>query len=132
LPKDRFAASNVTRFPLADGEDWVEFKNSLTWGEDMRLTADTSIIETVTEKDEEGEEREEQKARIDWGVYNIHRLAAYLRSWSFVGPDEKTVVPISVESVAGLCDDVGAELLHLLEKHIKEQSLKNSPTSTPA
>jgi hypothetical protein len=114
LPKSRFAALDTTRYTLSDGEDWVEFRNTLTWGERMKLAGDTSIVEA-------GE------ARVNWGVYQARRLLAYLKKWSFVMPD-KQPAPITADWVEGLDAATGEELDDLLTKHlIAQDALKNSP-----
>jgi hypothetical protein len=120
LPKVRLAEPDWTRYTLADGEDWVEFRNCLSWGQRMRLAADTSIIEDGT-------------ARTDWGIYQSLRLLAYLRAWSFVDMDGRSSLPIGVDTIGGLDDATGDELVTLLSKHLEAMApLKNAPTSTPA
>ncbi len=118
MPKNRFAIPDITRYSLADGEDWVEFKNGLTWGERIRLSLSYSDIQNG-------------RGEIDWGRYNPKRLEAYLSAWSFADP-EGNGIPIDGDTLDSLSEETGDELIGLLDKHLAEQdALKNSTPSTP-
>jgi hypothetical protein len=125
LPRNRFAEREVTRYQLADGEDWVEFRNALRWGEQLRLVSDTSVLDTVTATDEDGKETRRIVGRADMGIYQAQRLLAYLYAWSFVRMDDSPA-PLDIESVTGLSAEVGDELDSLLANHLAAQvALKN-------
>ncbi len=132
MPTNPLSMAGTTRRDLANGKDWVKFRDALDFGRDLRLTADTSVIETVTETDEEGAEVRRTRARVDWGIYQLHRLAAYIKEWSFLNADGSSPLPVSVASISRLDPEIGTELVSLLDAHLAEVALKNSPKSTRA
>lgn len=112
----RFADSGArTRYPLADGEDWVEFRSELSY-------AETQAVESGAFTGKLDKESREVDIGIDWAAYGVTRLAGWIADWSFThddGKDKGKPVPTTKTWIGRLSPATAEELGELLDKHVE-------------
>lgn len=112
----RFAdLAAVTRYPLADSDDWVEFRNQLSYGEARQIES-----AALQPKVAAGADSNVVDVAVDWSVYEVVRLAAWCKAWSFTLPNGKQSRP-SRRMVDALTPATVGELSDLLDAHLAAQ-----------
>jgi len=108
----RFAdASAKTRYDLADGEDWVEFRSELSYAESQQVESGAFVGKL-------DQETQEMDVGVDWAAYGVNRLSGWIADWSFTGDDGKKVSTTRTW-IGRLSDATAQELGELLDKHIE-------------
>lgn len=111
MPKNRFAAAEVVRLPLTEG-DWIEVKAELSFQEARRLTG--TMIRSIKGGTEMG---------IEYAAYGQAFLETYLVDWNFKGTDDKPVT-LSSSSIANLDPATADEIEEAIKVY---QAERNAP-----
>ena len=114
-----FVEAGVTRYELSNGH-WVEFKNELTYGEELALEQGVLqrayLQEVIRSGGKMGEEDMPIKFDVDVRAVVILRLFTWITDWSLTGADGKYVA-ISKSAIINLKRVVAEELRLLLDNH---------------
>lgn len=109
MGRNRTVIPGSIRFDVSGG-DWIEIKRQLNTGDQRRLEG-SGLKPPVMVGDK-------VVSPIDWGLFEIERAIIYLTDWSFVGPDEKTVLPLTLDAVRSLDVESFNEINKVIMDHI--------------
>jgi len=120
MGKLRFVQAGTVRKELADGEDWIEIKERLSYGEQQRLAGGalgkasgmlTGNIEVP----------------FDFEQYEILRMFLWITDWSFTNERGKEV-KVTRAALANLDPDVAEEISAIIVAHIEEREAQKKVT----
>jgi hypothetical protein len=94
----------TTRVPLANGADWLELRNEITYGEDLDIL-DASQVD----------------GRFSLRAHAIARICAWMADWSLPSL-------ITTESIAALKPAVGREIASLVAAHVDRLEREDGET----
>jgi hypothetical protein len=125
MGKNRFVKTGAVRYDLPDGEDWIEIKERLNFGEQQRLAGGalgraTGILSGNVE------------VPFDFEQYEILRMLLWLVDWSFVSysADGKPGKPIRItkDALTNLDSDTATEISAIIVRHIEAQEAEKKVT----
>lgn len=119
MARNRFVDPTASKRLELTEDDWLEVKNSINWGEALRLSAmyQAAVHEGGAVALAEG-----------WDRYKIEEVMTWALDWSFVGADGEKV-SLSREALAELDPESGDELLRALNAHVEAQRASPKVTS---
>jgi hypothetical protein len=107
MGRNFFVVPTVVRLPLFDGTQWIEVKKKLTVAEARR--AMSSYVGSYTKDGARTPNLE---------TLGMGQVLAYLVDWSFRDPQTDKPVPVSLDAVSNLEQDVYVEIDNAIEAHI--------------
>jgi hypothetical protein len=119
--------TETRRYDLSGG-DWIEVRDRITYGAKQRLQS--SSLKSMSDSAGGG-----TKIDIDFGVYKIERMAAYIVGWSARKPDGSPVKP-DRDAFAALSEEAADEIDAALDVHIEArkaaaEAAEGNPTVPP-
>ena len=118
MPRDAFADPDaVVRLELSE-QDWLDVRQSLSWGQELRLQAAGIDLEL-------GPSGRPQLKHVDLERIAVAKMLAWITAWSFTRNGEP--VPVDEAHLRGLRTDVAAEVNAAVDAHIERVTEGNAP-----
>lgn len=119
--KRRFVSLNqTTKVPLGDSGDWVEFRESLSWGEELNLLAASRAGLDGT-----------LEPTLNPITYQVERLGVWLKAWGgpgFTEEDGVTPVPCSRPHILALSREDAGAINAALDEHLAGKAAASTVT----
>ncbi len=116
-----FVDPETVRVKLFGGEQWVEIKRALTFGDEQLLSGATMAWF------QRAEGRAERDVAVDWQRAQLQKLIVWILDWSFKDKAGKPV-KVTPEAIAALQPKVALEIGNAINKHVRESADPNSPS----
>lgn len=120
--RNAFVVPNTVRINLPGGEEWIEVKERLTYGEEQKLAG---AIMTSMMISQDADEQTDREVGIDTKRHALLRILTWVTDWNLEDERGKRV-DVSMAAIENLHPDIAQEINDALDGHVKASEGKAS------